>query len=85
MCMAITDGHVIAECRLLCQLVEPPLSSQSATFAVYIQYIHFVPAHPPGVLVRAIWAASHVSVWMPWLSSPTLGPPLVPVTLLFPP
>ena len=40
-------------------------------------HIHTVPTHLPGMLVRAIGAASQMglAVWMPWTSSPTLWHP----------
>ena len=50
----------------------PPLLEQLAD-ALHRGHTHADPTHPPGVLVRAIGAASRMglAVWMPWPSSPT--------------
>ena len=64
-----------------------PLLLEQSTDVLQRGHTHADPTRPPGVLVRAIGAASRTSlaVWMPWPSSPTPGHPPVPVTFLFHP
>ena len=86
----MANGQVVAECAQRLWQVDPyPLppssTSQSTTFRGYT-YTTF-PTHPPGVLVRAIGAASQMglAVWMPWPSSPTLRHPQSLYYLFIPP
>ena len=68
-------------------LLPPPLSQTQSGCILWDVHTRRFPTHPPGVLVRAIGAASWMglAVWMPWPSSLLSDNPSVPITFLFHP